>query len=294
MSDVFLTFARGDGSEAITFDIGGPYYLLGVQGLSSTSAEPVTVKAPGKVGERAFDSLVSGRTVSLQIEVNSDDIPTHWADRERLTRAMAAEPLRDPGDAFGLGELRLYRGDAVVLALPAFPRQAPADTNISPIVTRFDCELFAPDPYWRELVERVSTLETAIGFTWPLTFPLTMPTNNTEITVANLGQVATPLVVRWYGDLEGPRLTNESTGEVLEFTTAVAADEYLEVSTEHGNKYAELVDPAGTRTNVMGDLNLAMADFFWLRPGEVRLRFEAAVNNSGRAIVTYRQRYAGV
>jgi hypothetical protein len=294
MAEIAIEWARGDGSPPITFGMSGPYYLIGFDGLSSTLAEPVTVKAPGAAGDRAYDAVIGGRTITMQIEVNSDDPATHWTDRRALARAFAVEPLRDAAAILEPGELRVSLGDGTTLALPALPRLTPADTNITPIVSRFDCELYAPDPYWRDLVERSTGLEEQNGFTFPLEHPFTMETNNASGTVENLGHVATPIVVRFYGELTGPRLTNETTGEAIEFSTAVPAGSYLEVSTAGGRKYAELVDGAGNRENRMADLNLAIADFLWLPPGESVLAFVAASNVSGSAVVTYRQRYAGV
>lgn len=291
--DVYLTYSRGDGSDPIAFGLDEPYILLGVQGLSSTLSTPATVKTPGQAGERAFDSIVGARTVALQVQITSETVAEHWIHREALARTFAAEPLRDPTASVVMGELRLHRGDAVDLSLPALPRNAPADVNITPVVSRFDIELFAPDPYWRELVEQTVTLEEGGGFEFPLEHAFEMPTLNASAEVTNAGQVAAPILIRFYGELTAPKLENTTTGEAIEFSTFVDAGEFLEVSTEGGNKYAEL-DVAGVRTNKMADLNLAIADFLWLPPGVSTLAFSAGANVSGRCIVTWRQRYAGV
>lgn len=291
MSVLALEWYPPAGTAVVTF-VGGRaalVRLLRAAGLEAPPLEAVTTKGPGQPGETALDVLVSPRVVTCQAILQGAD---PWAQRDELGAAFAVEPLRS-GQELRLGRLRAIRE----APLPPVEVEALVRSSAftrSGVIHALDVEFYAPSPWWRAPEDTLLRFEEDGGFTFETTLPLAMPTFNIEQTVVNPGNVSAPVLMRLYGEVTNPRVLNDTTGEVLELTGAVAAGEYLEVDTRFGGKRVELVLADGTRSNALDRVNLASADFMQLLPGANILRFEADVNVSGRADLYYRPRWAGI
>lgn len=282
-----------DGSAAIVLS-DSPYRLHDIKGLSSTRTDPRTEKGPGQFGETAIDSVIHGRVVTVQLFLVGTDKSDYWTRRNELARAFVAFPA-EAGDV-DMGLLRITREDPLpVLEIKALPRQSPQETRMTPTIQSVDIELVCPDPYPRETSDRNIKLESEdAGLQFPLEHPFEMTSFAAEAEINNSGDIPVPIKIRLFGDVDTPHLENATTGEIIEVTGAVADGDFIEINTGFGQKSIELVKADGTRTNAMDRLNLAKADFFKLQKGINVLRFGAATNTSGHAIVDWRQQYAGI
>lgn len=274
-----------------------PYKLRDVQGIETTLSQPLSRKNPSQHGVTAVDVDIPARIVSVQLQVAAETEAELWEARRALSRALTAIPAR-PGADVETGILRLLRGGGLdPLEVEALPRNSPVGTKHKGLpLYEADLEFEAAYPFWRETSDASLTFAQADGgFEWDLEFPLEMIANNVEQEVDNTGDIDAPILVRLYGECTTARFINATTGETLEITGAIAADEYVEVNTAYGQKSVTLVDTGtGDRTNAMDRLNLDLADFWSLRPGINVVRFEADTNVSGSASLLWRQRYSGV
>jgi hypothetical protein len=271
-----------------------PWRLHDFEGLENTLSDLATIKSPSQLGETAVDITVPPRVISVALRDIAESMEDYYEHRRSLIRALTQRIPR--GNSLPvLGVLRVLREDLPPLDIDASPRSSP---QLSPMSTGFpgalaDVELLCPYPYLRDVADSAITLEQDGGLEFPLEFPFESLSNNVEQTIVNEGDVDAPMLVRLYGDVTTVTMTNVTTGEAFRITGQIEADQFIEVDTAFGQKRVELND-TGVVTNAMHRLDLAMAELWSLQPGANLVRFEADINTSGRATVSWRQRYSGI
>ena len=128
------------------------------------------------------------------------------------------------------------------------------------------------------------------GRTYALTPPREYPPGSYRgrVDITNPGNTYSNFVARLYGPCVGPRLTNDATGDVIQFTSSliIPAGEYVEVDTLNRTAFY-MSDPSLTR--------LSMIDFqfttWWrLLPGVNQVRYNpvSGVDVGCAALVDYR------
>lgn len=286
--------ASGDPVE-IQFTTGttAPYRLLDLKGLEPVQVNPLSIKSPNQPGDTAVDVVVPGRVVTLTGMVQASSVAQAWGLRATLAQALAQQPTR-LGETYALGRLRVTVDGRTPLELECVPRSVALERPTLKSIVPFDLEFYAPFPYWREISDTQILFTAAGGFTWDLTFSLAMPSNNVQVDIDNVGDVDTPILARLYGDITTGRIKNLTTGETLEITGNLPATKYWEVNTAFGSKYVrEYTIATGVYVSAMSKINLALPDFWSLRPGLNTVKFEADINTSGRAELYWRTRYSG-
>lgn len=298
MTRTRLEYFPPNGGDEVIWTTGpaAAYRLLSMDGIGPVSLEAQSIKSPGQTGATAVDVIVPSRVVVVQSLVQAATPAALWPLRAALSRALVVQPTR-LGEDIALGRLRLTLPDRDPLELDCLPRST--DLPRPPGqhgVAAADVEFFAPYPYWREIADsRLDFTTDSGGFEFGLEFDLEMLSNNVEQEVDNAGDVDAPPLIRIYGECEVARMLNVTTGETIEISGTIEADEYVEIDTAFGSKSVTLVN-TGTlvRTSIMDRLNLSLADFWSLRPGSNIVKFEADINVSGRAEMFWRQRFSGV
>lgn len=288
----YIIWYPPNGDAPITVNQGQQFTMPASSGFDTTLTTPQTIQSPGQIGETLIDQTTGMRVLPMTWAMQGATHREFMALREQLVRAML--PVLDDSGAPVLGRLEFYRDGLTPVMLSAVPRNSPQITMRGPQAGLADIELVAPDPHWSELLDRFVRLESSGGFTFPLSFPFSMYSYNTQMDIFNPGHVAVPILARLYGGCTTPRLRLVTKNKVLEVTGSVAAGTYVEIDTAFGQKKAALVDSAGNRTNITGRVNLARGDFWQLPPGLSTIRFEADVNVSGIAVVFWRPRFVGV
>lgn len=298
MARTVLEFFPAGGGASIVLTTGNDaaYRLLNLEGIGPLSINPQSIKSPSQVGVTAVDAIVPARTVVAQLLMQAGSSADMWPLRTALARAMVQAPVRR-GETLTLGRLRLTSDGRPALELDVLPRSGEIERPRGRgFLQAADLEWLAPNPYWRETSDsRLDFTTDSGGFEFELEYPLDMTSNNVEQEVDNQGDVDAPVLIRIYGEVDTARMINVTTGETIEISGVIEDDEYIEIQTGFGQKAVTLVN-TGTlvRTNAMDRLNLALADFWSLRPGLQTVKFEADLNTSGRAELFWRQRYSGV
>jgi hypothetical protein len=132
--------------------------------------------------------------------------------------------------------------------------------------------------------------EVTEGRTYPKTYPwqyaATLSAGASLIT--NLGSVPSHFTARLYGPCSGPRLTNETTGEQITFTTALTlgAGEYVEIDTRERTAYM-LSSVSASRLTY---LDFEETSWWRIEPGENKVRYapRASTAAGSAAVITYR------
>jgi hypothetical protein len=270
-----------------------PYVLRHFSQLGNTLTLPQATKGPFQVGESFLNVDIGARILTITLRLIATDLAELNTLRSALTRSMAMEPTISL-DAPSLGVLRWVREGHDTLELLCAPRESPQFGEIpGSTAVDADIELYAPDPYWRELNQHSVVLLGVGGFEWPLELPIEMESFSIEAEIENGGDVSTPIRAQVFGEIETFRLINDTTGEELEVQGPILADEYIEVNTAYGQKSLIYVDSLGNRTSVMSRLTLG-STFWHARRGVNVVRYEADVNVSGRVAFFWRERFAGV
>ena len=187
---------------------------------------------------------------------------TEWIDGERRLRLRAAQ-----GGAPVAGPLYPYARDVQV-------------------------QWVAPSGVWeasRETEFAVNADAGTAGRVYPMQTPRTYPpAMSAGLTLhANPGSTFSHQVTRLYGPCVGPRLTNETTGETLSFTSELqlAAGDYLEVDTANRTAFL-LSDRDASRLNY---LDFLTSKWWRLAPGLNQIRYHplGEVDAGCAAYVTY-------
>ena len=270
-----------------------------IDGLSNTGSDPQTTKAPAQYGTTLIDNAINPRTIGITAAVEGTDHTNAMQLRSDFARAMFSPPRRYSGINSGpqMGLLSIYRdGGLPPLEINAIPVDSPQIQQVSDKAFLADMEFYCPYPYFQVQNDTYVALGVSAGFTWPVTFPLAMASFNVQVNVDNPGDVPVPVLLRMYGDSTTTRFINETTQEYIEITGNIPAANYVEINTEFGVKSVEVVLAANPliRVNAINLLNLAMAQLWWLEPGNNVITYEANVNTSGFAQMYFRPRYAGV
>lgn len=295
MSTLVEWFPATGASVQFTTGATAAFRLFGLEGLMPVSVQPVSVKSPNQPGETAVDVVLPSRVITLSGLIQALTIDEVWTLRSVLSRSLAQQPTR-LGEAYALGRLRVTFEGRQPLEVDAIPRSVEVQRpNGIKSIAPFDIEFYSPSPYWKEIADAQIIFTAAGGFGFSVVFPLSMASNNITVDLDNLGDVDAPIKARLYGDITTGRVMNITTGETLEITGNLPATKYWEISTAFGDKRIDEVTIAtGARVSVMNKLNLALPDFWSLRPGVNTVKFEATVNTSGRAELYWRQRYSGI
>jgi hypothetical protein len=127
------------------------------------------------------------------------------------------------------------------------------------------------------------------GFSLPVSLPFAMTaTASTGATViSNLGAVPSHFTARLYGPAAGPRLTNETTGEEIAFTSGLVLGpgEYVEVDTR--DRTAVLLSIADASR--LSFVDFATTSWWRIEPGDNQLRYAAeSLEPGAAAVITYR------
>lgn len=277
-----LVWAPAVGSS-ITFGTEAlDYFLSALDGTGPVAASPLTSKGPGQPGATALDVVVSPRVVIAQAILAGADLAGLWALRAALSSAMGQAPVPS-GGTLALGLLTLKRGSSLPdLEIPAMPNSIalPMPAAAGPGYLATDLEWLCPYPFWRATSDTTVTISAA----------------STPTAVANPGDALCPPLIRIYGDMTLVRVTNLTTGEAFEFSGQIPSGQYVEIQTQPGAKYAQLVN-GSVRTNWLANLNMSIDDLFSLAVGANSCQFTAGATGGSGArdvVFIYRPRTRGV
>lgn len=238
---------------------------------------------PGSDGLLDSTAYFSGRVVA--VELSLFDTPLALADQIRSFTHPSARPYLFIGEDEWAGERRLrVRTGQLTFSRP----------KGLPTVGNLQVQWRAPDGVVEDANEQTATLPAfttaaVTGLTFPRTFPAAWPTtmNASAQTFTMAGSVPVHWTARLYGPCTGPRLTLDTTGDVLAFPTlTLAAGDYLELDSR--NHTARLNGSADASR--LQYLDFTRSSWWRLRPGTNTVRYNPlSVTAGAQAILYWRQ-----
>jgi hypothetical protein len=258
----------------------------GMAGLEAPEQRVDAYDNPGADGQTVANVLHGGRLVTLEGTIRGEDVATYRANRAAFHQLVGANRINGQfaprvlklTDAIGAQ----YRLNCVVRALKN-PDELPASSRWQLQLQATDYLIYAEDEQSVSL-----TLPISGGITFPFTFPARFgATSGGSATATNSGTMATAPVIVFYGPLANPRLTNDTTGQVMELALTLVAGEQVTVD------MAARTIVQDESTNRMSAKTIS-SRFWGLDPGENQLRLTATTFDSGTASVTWRNAYLGL
>jgi phage-related protein len=284
-----LTFTNKRG-ESFTF--GKDASLVSVVGLGDVAANIQTQKSPFQDGNTIIDNLLEERILTMEFILKGINYQEILNKRQLLARVTNPK--------LGVGTLRYQSG--------SFVREIKAIAETLPIFTEGNDQrnkkmqkgminFLCPNPFWLEQYESSEQLSSWIGkVKFPFKFPIRFGEKANRTTINNNGDVETPVIIDFYGPAINPTITNETTGQRIRIKRTLSATDKLEVSTEFGNKYVEIVSVDGTRTNAFHWIDISAEPvLFQLVLGENVISFSSDDSASAGSVnIRYKKRYVAV
>jgi hypothetical protein len=277
-----ITFVGAD-ARSITFDT-STYLLMDWLGVYAPPVQVYSERLPTIPGARLVGTVVRDRAVSLSVKAQASSwaiAQTRWSTlvatlgQDGYLEATTGSTTRRldlvySGGLEGNGE---GRNDALfwVSAVPQYR---------------------AVSPYWYDPlpVSTAASLGGGTGVTFPLQFPMFFAVPNTAAQIVlTTGTAPTPWAFHATGPFSRIVVTDQTTGEVLDFTLAVAAGQQIAWDTAVGQRRV-LLDTGAQVQNVTYALS-ALSSFWYLRPGINTLTVTLTGATNPNATVTYSPRY---
>jgi len=244
----------------------------------------VTVKEKGAYHGADLSNFSYGkRGFSLEGRIVGDTLADYSSKRRALQKAF---------DIFdGLDTITIVTKDGLTLEMEAI-----ANGNIdtpykagNAIMSEFRIELVAPYPFIEGSVENTETVavHTGGGAEIPAEMPMEIGEGGVgDTTITNDGNGKAYPVIKIYGAIENPSITNTTRGEGLSITyTLATSTDYIEIDT-----YLKTVLLNGV-TNIK---QYVTGDFWVLDSGDNVIRLTGSSSSGAQAEVIYKDSYLGI
>lgn len=209
--------------------LGVTWYITGLDGWGSPKSTLNVQQRARSLGGWAGDSFLQPRDIAISGVV---DAPTPGLLSDAIDRLSAAVSLEDTTlTVWEAGRARtctVRRADEVVVT----------DWDFDNGTATWSIQLVALDPrkYGETVTQSTGLPSSSGGLTWPVTFPAqwTGVTNSGTVSIANLGNVTAPVVLRIDGPVTGPKVTHIASGTALVFSSSLTlgSGEYLLIDME--------------------------------------------------------------
>ena len=184
-----------------------------------------------------------------------------------------------------------YTLKVVVDATPAF---LPGKNFVGYHTMACNISLTAMDPFFFDNDETVRIMEDFLDrFRFPFHFKTKFATRGSTIVINNDGDVETPVEVTFFGAVEDPKITNDTTGEFIQVIGTVGTGQKLVINTEDGNKSVVLVTETNEQINQYSKITLD-STFWKLQQGENQISFEVTSGDNPIVEIRYSQKWVGV
>jgi len=280
----YLTFVNADDEE---FPIEPPnYMLLGFEGFEQPSTDIQMSKAPYQDGKTLIDDIFDERIVTLTFAVFADDQQELFDRRATINQRFNSR--------LGLGILKLEQTEGSTYYLDVITKSINFIESVKSEYTTIVIQLIAPNPFWYDPTQLESIMVGfSGGFSFPLSFPVSFGTVGTQITITNSGNVDTPVLIYFYGEVVDPVIENQTTDESITLTQTVDDGDILIINTAFGEKSSMLLS-GGEYTNAFEYVD-PDSDFWKLPPGDSTVRYTASSEGeNAQCRLYYYNRYSGL
>ena len=165
-------------------------------------------------------------------------------------------------------------------------------------------ELYCPDPTWYDPTAITATYSLGgggSGFAVPTAVPTSIGASTADVLAAitYAGTWLSYPTVRIIGPVTDAIVTNQSTGEKLDFTgVTIGAGDWYEIDTRYGYKTVRDAGGVNRIANLTSDSNLAtfhLAVHPEVSGGANSIRIQGSgITSASQVVITYYTRYAGV
>lgn len=280
----YLTFVNADDEE---FPIEPPnYILLGFEGFEQPSTDIQMSKAPYQDGKTFIDDIFDERIVTLTFKVFADDQQELFDRRATINQKFNSR--------LGMGILKLEQVEGSDYYLDVITKSVNFIESANSEYTTAVIQLIAPNPFWYDPTQYESIM---VGFSDGFSFPFSLPVSfgqvGTEVTITNSGNVDTPVLIYFYGEVEEPVIENQTTEESITLVETVDDGDILIINTAFGEKSAMILS-GGEYTNAFEYVD-SDSDFWKLQPGENSVRYTASSEGeNAECRLYYYNRFSGV
>jgi len=280
----YLTFVNADDEE---FSIEPPnYMLLGFEGFEQPTTDIQMSKAPYQDGKTFIDDIFDERVVTLTFAVFADDQQELFDRRATINQRFNSR--------LGIGILKLEQVEGSTYYLDVITKSINFIESAKSEYTTVVIQLIAPNPFWYDPTQLESIM---VGFSGGFSFPFSLPVSfgqvGTQITVSNSGNVDTPVLIYFYGEVEEPVIENQTTDESITLTQTIDDGDILIINTAFGEKSVMLLS-SGEYTNAFEYVD-PDSDFWKLQPGDNIVRYtSSSEGENAQCRLYYYNRFSGV
>lgn len=287
-----IEFTSGNGDW---IELGNETYTIEkLEGMGVPRTSIAKQKAPYQDGYSFIDVLLESRTIVIQGAYGTTLKNMSQIYTARRAIAKTFNPKA------GMGTI-LYTDDIQGKLIYGVPTEPNMPDKPYGNYWKFMISIECFDPYWKDISEtskRMSLITPAWEFPFSLDtvtgfqFSTLATTNN--IVINNWGDWIAPVKLKFYGPALNPKIENKTTGQFIKLNTSILLNEYVELSTQFGNKYADLHKADGSIVDAMASLDLT-STFWGLALGNNTLGFTTDdASQIAYCDVLYRLQYVGV
>lgn len=217
-------------------DGGNPYAYLGHDGLGAAPRRRLSERGPLQHGDTDLGYRLEPRIFSLLLQIKAADAAIFWDERAALIGYFA--PYHNPILAFDL-----KNGETRYLACHLVGDLLMPDDEYQGTIQRAALQLKAADPTFYDPAGAAATFALGGGGSaFPV--PHEVPHGVGASTIDQVSVIAyggnwlsLPHLIRITGPIEDCVITNETTGEKLDFTgTTIAGGTYYDIDCRYGQK----------------------------------------------------------
>lgn len=281
-----------DNGLFLVFDEIGPYLLSSIDTMGVGSIEDSDMSIGG-----IYNTYMSGydqRSVPMEIAILGGE-RKGWFDLGGLQQMKIK--LANTIDLNYQGTL-VYENDTGAYALRGRFTEIPAGFDRIGSNEKFSLTFQSTEqPKWKERNERVVRMGAVIG---GLSFPLVIDpvfefgTYTTTFVVINDTYDNLPVRIVVIGTAESVTITNESSGEYMQFNRSIDADQQLEVDTEKGTAVIKSAATGQVIENASHYLTLD-SDYWYLQRGRNVINLDGGgQTNHPLGYMFWQKQYGGV
>jgi len=262
-----LVYINNRTSETITLSTNGPYYLVSAGNMGTAPVETQTQRAPYQDGAAYIDSRLEPRTIAINVFIKATSEADLVDKRRKLVRVF------NPKD----GEGTLKWQGAIERNIKAVPNpgvEFPGGESIGPNWQRCTVYLLAAKPlFYDPEINKPIMAAFLGGLSFPFSFPMSFSTAGSKLEMKNMGDVAAPVEIDFYGPALNPIVRNETTGKHIKVIKEILDGEVLKIRTAQGEKSVVIVKGDGSEENAMHYLD-DTSEFWHLEPGANTVSYE--------------------
>lgn len=288
-------------TNSTTLDIsdGINYSVLSIEGLGFPPKKTIIDRGPFQHGVTVLDYRADARTIQIVIEAFADNVEEQFQRRAELIDYLNFS--NDPAIfriVYDTGQTKDI--ECFINGGMTFPSKSEKGFDL-----QVGIELLCPDPSFFNPTEQnveLSYTFTLSGFSIPVKIPCFFSESilNNSITITYSGTWIEFPRIRILGPIVNPLITNQTTGEILEFLdTDIVDNDYYDIDCQYG--YKTVTDSGGSNriANLSNDSDLATFHLARKEVGEnyksnVILAQGIAISNDTDITISYFEKFIGI